>query len=161
MEDRKRAAAAYDERIYRERKSKLYGTARISLSCLRFQVESSPASLARGKKDVEKLVRTFRKEDCYRLADDEHHVLALISPSQIEAALRQSNISLQDLCSKELPPKLVIDPSHPLRCLHGKRRLQAAGEVLQPGDDWWAVDLYADGTEAKPLNPASNADINY
>jgi hypothetical protein len=150
MEEWNRKTAAHDERIYRERKSKLLGTARISLSCLQFQTDESLLSLSRGKKDVEKLVRVIRVEGCYRLADDESHVSVLISPSQLEEALRRTAISIQDLSSRDVPPQLIIDPTRPLQCLHGRRRLQAAGETLSDGDDWWVVDLYTDGRDQLP-----------
>ena len=152
MGQQSRKAAALDERIYRERKSKFYGTARVSLSSLHFPPEPSSLSLPRPKKDVKKLKRVLRKEDCYRLADDEHHVSACISQLQLDAALRRAGKSLQDLNSNDIPP--IIEPSSPLQCMHGKSRLQAAGDVLDDGDDWWAVDLYADGlapwTQASP-----------
>lgn len=144
MGQQSRAATAVDERIYRERRSKFYGTARVSLSLLHFPPEPSLLSLPRPKKDVRRLKRVVRKEDCYRLADDEHHVSARISQLQLDAALLRAGKSLQDLNSKDIPP--IIEPSSPLQCLHGKGRLQAVGDLLDDGDDWWAVDLYAEGT---------------
>ena len=149
MEDQQGKATAYDERIYRERKDKEYGTARISLRCLQFQPDDSPA---RDVKEVKKLKRVIKTEDVYRLADNERHVVAKISRSQLEQALRDSGISLQDLNSKGLPPKLIIDPSRPLRCLDGKSRLQVGEEILSGGEDWWAVDLLDDSKEPAPQN---------
>ena len=151
--ERSQKAAAHDERIYRERKSKFYGTARVLLSSLHFPTEDSLLSLPRPKKDVKRLKRVIQKEDCYRLADDEHHVSALISQLQLDAALRRADKSLQDLNSKEIPP--IIEPSSPLQCIHGKSRLQAVGssDVLDDGDRWWAVDLYAEGTASSAHSP--------
>ena len=46
------------------------------------------------------------------------------------------------------------DPDYPLfefptgfqiECLHGQYRIDAAREFLDPGDDWWTVDLYLSG----------------
>lgn len=99
MERRSQKAAAYDERIYHERKAKFYGTARVSLSFLHFPTDELFVKLPRPKKDVKRLKRVIRKEDCYRLADDEHHVSALISRLELDAALSRANKSLQDLNS--------------------------------------------------------------
>jgi hypothetical protein len=152
-------AIAYDERIYYERKEKEYGTARISLSCLQFPGES-PTHLNRLEKDVQKLESSFRIQPLTRLASKEYYISALISQSQLETALRQSNITARDLRSKDLPPRLIIDPSCPLQCIQGERRLKAAGKTLEAGDDWWTVDLFAHGTGAKSLSLDSNTDIN-
>jgi hypothetical protein len=141
MEDRQIRATAYDELLYRERKEKEYGTAKVSLACLKFEPDNSPAYLSRSKKEVKNLKRTLQTEAVYRLADAERHVVAKISRSQLEHALRESGISLEDLNSKELPPKLIMDPSRPLQCLRGKSRLQVATSLLSGGDDWWTVDL--------------------
>lgn len=144
MKQRRWTAAAHDERIYRERRAKFYGTALISLASLYFPPDPLSLALPRPQKDVRRLKRVLQKEDCYRLADDEHHVSALISQSQLDEALRRANRSLLDLNSKDVPP--ILEPSLPLQCIHGKSRLQAARDDMGDGDGWWAVDLYGEGT---------------
>jgi hypothetical protein len=39
---------------------------------------------------------------------------------------------------------LLAPDSYSLRCLYGRHRVEAAKEVLFPGDSWWSVTLYHD-----------------
>ncbi|KAL5352248.1 hypothetical protein ACLOAV_002195 [Pseudogymnoascus australis] len=48
------------------------------------------------------------------------------------------------LTNNEVPdyPLLEFPTSFHLECLHGRHRIEAGREFLDPGNDWWTVDLY-------------------
>jgi hypothetical protein len=142
---RQKKAAIRDERIFFERKSKYRGTVLVDLRGLQYDTCVSVARLPKQKKNEKYLSAGFALEGCYRLIDDERYISALISEDELKEAVERSNISADALRSDGLPPKLIIPPSKPLKCLDGQHRLAVASNHLAEGDDWWVVDLYSDG----------------
>jgi hypothetical protein len=157
---RQKKAAIRDERIFSERKSKYRGTVLVDLPGLQYDTCDSVARLSKQKKGVRKLTNAFSLEGCCRLADGERYVSALISEDELREAVERSNISADALRSDGLPPKLIIPPSKPLKCLDGQHRLAAADKHLSQGDDWWVVDLYSDGLYASNLAIAFTTDTH-
>jgi hypothetical protein len=152
--ERQKRAALKDEKIYLERKSKHIGTALIALQGLYFETANSRidprARQIEKEKAVKRLVRNFGLEGCSTL-DEERHVSAVISSDELREAIERSQISLESLRSNATPPKLLILPSKPLKCLYGRHRLKAASSYFQQGEDWWVVDLFADGLSCLKL----------
>lgn len=135
-----------DRLAQKEKCSKYQGTAKIKISCLRFEAQSEEQFLR--PKNIKRLKRIFATEGCHRFVP-EHYVAALISQSDLDAAIERSGVSQAALfqAAGEEPPKLEILEIKPLRFLHGRHRLQAASEYLSPDDDWWIADLYLDGKQ--------------
>ena len=150
-EKRQRKAAQQDESIHYERNKQYLGTARIDLSCL----EPVIANDIRAKQfyyedlKVKRLIRIFALKGCRRLKL-EHYMLALISQTELNEALKLSCKTLDDLRSNGFPLKLDFRPLQRLKCLNGRYRLQAAKKLFKgskgfKGEDWWVVDLYSNG----------------
>lgn len=142
---RQKKATIRDKRIFSELKSKHLGTVLVDLPGLQYDTVNSIARLPKKKKVVKKLKGDFALEGCYRLIDEERHVAALISKDELREVVERSKISADALHSDAFPPKLIIPPSKPLKCLYGQHRLAAAANHFQDGDDWWVVDLFSDG----------------
>lgn len=140
-------AAAQDEKIYHERRLRYLGTAHVHISSLWVEsVAAGPGLIRPQDKGVKELARRFKLEGVRYLADNERHVLALISPQELAEAVQRSNVHLEDLHTSGVPPKLVIPASKPLGVLKGRTRLAAAKRALLNAEkSWWAVDLYSDG----------------
>ncbi|GFF59604.1 conserved hypothetical protein [Aspergillus lentulus] len=56
----------------------------------------------------------------------------------------QSGITEAELKGAVEPPLLLLPRGYQLQCLYGKHRIEAAKDVLYPGDRWWTVYLYND-----------------
>ena len=126
--------------LARERREKYRGTAKINLDQIVVHCEIDP-------KNVQRLSRVFEKEGCRRL-DIRNHVTALVSELHLEAALKSAKVDAPMLMTV-LPdeyPLLQFLPGQ-VRCLHGHHRLKAGERILAPGEQWWTVDLYLDGSQ--------------
>ena len=98
---------------------------------------------------MKRLIRIFALKGCRRLKL-EHYMLALISQTELNEALKLSCKTLDDLRSNGFPLKLDFRPLQRLKCLNGRYRLQAAKKLFKgskgfKGEDWWVVDLYSNG----------------
>ncbi|OBT50791.1 hypothetical protein VE04_09038 [Pseudogymnoascus sp. 24MN13] len=124
-----------------ERRLKYKGTARIGLDVLFFRQDQPRKS---SKRQAEFLVDCFRKEGCHRLPFC-NHVPAIIDQESLDAAMQRLGKTADDLLTNnEVPdyPLLEFPTSFHLECLHGRHRIEAGREFLDPGNDWWTVDLY-------------------
>ncbi|KFY64740.1 hypothetical protein V496_03055 [Pseudogymnoascus sp. VKM F-4515 (FW-2607)] len=130
-----------DSLLEGERRLKYKGTARISLDVLFFRQDQPRES---NKRQADFLVDCFRKEGCHRLPFC-NHVPAIIDQESLDAAMQRLGKTADALLTNnEVPdyPLLEFPTSFHLECLHGRHRIEAGREFLDPGDDWWTVDLY-------------------
>ena len=142
----------YDTSRFLAKQRHFNGSARIELNKLDFTASQDPsASSYLDPKNVARLARIFSLEGCLRL-DLDHHVPALVSDAQLQQALIRSHVEAAALANHQSPPLLIFPESTILRCLHGKHRIAAARSILEPGDKWWTVDLYSDGTLGSPAD---------
>src|SRR4051794_10725259 len=93
LEMRRARLQDQERRLAAERSLKYRGTASIKIEALHF-----PQDKARelNEKNVARLKRCFREEGCRRL-DLRNHIPAVIDQSQLNAALRASEISAERL----------------------------------------------------------------
>ncbi len=128
--------SADDLQIFREKSRTFCGSVKIPLDKIRHEeLPNNPRQL--NKKNVTTLLNLFRLEGCLRL-DPEHHVPALISRSVVPQGLHPG----------AEPPR--FNPEHPVVCLHGRHRVEAARKLLTGNEDrWWVVDLYSEGGRAR------------
>jgi hypothetical protein len=98
------------------------------------------------KKYVEHLKGRFRDDGC-RPLEKQNHIKAKISLELLGAALKSSGIEQAHLLINQPQgyAELEILPGWQIECLHGQHRILAASEVLEPSEQWWAVDLYRTG----------------
>lgn len=136
-----------DIRLEGERRLKYKGTARINLDVLYFRWDQLCRS---DKKHVEKLERCFEKEGCHRLPVL-NHVAAIINPSDLDAAMRRSGVTV--LTNNEAAfSELTFPDGFQLQCLNGLHRILAGRKFLSPRDKWWVVDLYLSGMSRSTRN---------
>lgn len=131
-----------ESRMNAERSRTYRGRAKVSIHVLLFESDNQMGSRPLDPKNVTRLLQIFQLEGCLRL-EPEHHVPVLINIQVLNAVLGDARLQSGDLMTCKDPPKLNINV--PLLCLHGKHRLKAANEFLDPHDKWWVVDLYLDG----------------
>ena len=146
-----------DARLEGERRLKYKGTARINLAVLDFPQNQTRKS---NKTNVEFLVTCFRKEGCLRLPF-RNHVPASIDQESLDVALQRQGRTADDLLTNdEVPdyPLLEFPAGFQIECLHGRDRVDAGREFLDPGEDWWTVDLYLSG-EAKAFRDMADANM--
>ncbi|KAG9228681.1 hypothetical protein BJ875DRAFT_229273 [Amylocarpus encephaloides] len=127
-----------------ERRLKYKGTARIGLDVLFFRQDQPRES---NKRQADFLVDCFRKEGCHRLPFC-NHVPVIIDQESLDAAMQRLGKTADALLTNnKVPdyPLLEFPTSFHLKCLHGRHRIEAGREFLDPGDDWWTVDLYLSG----------------
>ena len=119
------------------------GTARVRLRSLDFPQDSfddlDPVNVAR--------LRSCLRRNCCRL-DVHNFIPAIIDERSLRDALEVSRLSRERLlsCPNGDIPELTFPEGFRLQCLHGRHRIEAAKDVLPPGDKWWTVDLYRSGT---------------
>lgn len=129
-------------RKFEKKQSCFRGSAKIHLKHINFECDD----LYLDPKNVARLLQVFQLEGCFRL-DLEHHIPAIIDEDELRRSLQKSGIASGDLFRRQAPPTLDLDTSTTtLKCLHGRHRIEAAKEHLLPGDKWWTVDLYSNGT---------------
>ncbi|KAF7134092.1 hypothetical protein CNMCM5793_005721 [Aspergillus hiratsukae] len=99
----------------------------------------------RGRLDrnkLRKLRRVFRTNGIYPL-QRENHVEVIVSRSDLDYALDQNGLTLQEFRENGPDGYPTLDFSgRPLRCLHGKHRIQAARDILPSFRRWWIADFY-------------------
>lgn len=126
--------AIVSRRLEEERRKQYCGTASLCLTSLQYE-EKSP--------QVMKII--FLQERGCRKEDHRHHVRAIISRQDLEAALLSSSVSTEMLMADTLPyPELQFPSGFKIECIEGHDRLAAAAEVLQGSNRRWIVDLYLD-----------------
>ncbi|KAI9768256.1 MAG: hypothetical protein M1840_005086 [Geoglossum simile] len=130
--------------ILQDKQAYFCGNAKVGLNHLNFDTTQSLFN----QSNVSRLVKIFKDEDCLRLEPD-HYIPAVIDMSQLENALRQSQVSQADLLRsfQTEPPKLLFPNGFTLTCLRGQHRIAAAREFLPPGEyhQWWTVEIYKKG----------------
>lgn len=121
-----------DLQIFREKSRTFCGSVKIPLDKIcHEELPNNPRQF--NEKNVTTLLDFFRSEGCLRL-DPEHYVPALISRSAVPRGLHPGGE----------PPR--FNPEHPVVCLHGRHRLEAARKIFTGDEDrWWVVDLYSRG----------------
>ena len=130
-------------RLATERRLKYIGAAKVRISQIQFD---PPLPRGLDSKNLDRLRRVFRQNQCRRL-DVDNHVPAIVSPRDLADALRKANTQQESLLTtdaRQLPRIDFLEGQ--LRGLHGRHRVQAGAEVLPPADRWWTVDLYSDGS---------------
>lgn len=134
---------AIETRLATERRLKFQGTAQVDLRQIGFDSRSTRQL---DRKNVDRLCRIFEEVGCQNLAI-ENRIPAVISSEALATALRNANITAQELRadSTSTIPQLQFADGQ-LRGLHGRHRIAAGSEILLPGYRCWAVDLYLDGT---------------
>jgi hypothetical protein len=131
-----------EERLATEGREKYQGTAQIRLEVLHFP-QNEPREL--DQKNLERLKGYFEKGQIDRV--ERNHVPAVIDQSQLSEVLRDSKVSAKTLLNNTDPhPVLKFPVGSELHCLHGRHRIEAARQVLEPRESWWTVDLYLAGT---------------
>ncbi|KAL2047106.1 hypothetical protein N7G274_001125 [Stereocaulon virgatum] len=119
-----------DLQIFREKSRTFCGSVKIPLDKIcHEELPNNPRQF--NEKNVTTLLDFFRSEGCLRL-DPEHYVPALISRSAVPRGLHPGGE----------PPR--FNPEHPVVCLHGRHRLEAARKFFTGHENrWWVVDLYS------------------
>ena len=144
----------YDSALASERSRAYRGHAKVQIQHLKFEDDSQMGAGALDSKNITRLVQIFELEGCFRL-ELEHYVPALVNRQALDAVLSEARMNAMDLLQCGEPPTLNV--TFPLVCLHGKHRLHAAGQFLNPNNKWWVVDLYLDGLHRyPPLSTQSN-----
>ncbi|KAK1712146.1 hypothetical protein BDP67DRAFT_405004, partial [Colletotrichum lupini] len=131
-----------NRRLEDERRAKFCGTASICISSLKPALRTAN----RVRRPVpEPLKSLYREEHGCRQEDHRHHAKAIISQSDLEAALTKAGITASRLQGDALPyPVLGLPPGVQLECLQGSDRIMAADEVFDGSNKHWTVDLYLD-----------------
>jgi hypothetical protein len=121
-----------DLQIFREKSRAFCGSVKIPLDKLRGEeLPENPRQF--DEKNVARLLDIFNKDGCQRREPD-NHVPVLIARSALPEGPLRVGSDLQ-----------LFNPDHPLTCLHGRHRLEAARKFLSGNDRWWVADLYSDG----------------
>lgn len=131
-------------RYFIDKQAHYRGSAKVSLNSLRFD----DVTRTLDTKNVARLLRIYQFEGCLRL-EKEHYIPVIIDEAQLSRICQQSNVEAKSLLSGTLVALNCGDIR--LSCLYGQHRLAAAKEFLEPGDKWWSVDIYIQGTPARFL----------
>jgi hypothetical protein len=140
-----------NRRIEEERRIKYRGTASLRLTSLRYQDQEYKHNVnpKTKKANVDKISRMFQQEHGCRKEDKRHHVKALISQQELEAAILRALIPSERLMANDVPyPELEFPPGVKIECLEGHDLLVAADRKLQGAKKRWIVDLYLDGASS-------------
>jgi hypothetical protein len=134
----------WERALAAEKSAKAVGSASVELD---FQHDDD-------EKNTNRLKSFFKKGGHCRL-DIRNHILAVIDPHSLDAALRASGLSADMLLDNPQGTykQLNFPPGVRLHCLHGLDRARAAAQSLPPGDRRWVVDLFLGGG-VTPLNLA-------
>lgn len=136
-----------DIRLEGERRLKYKGTARISLDVLCFCWEQL---CKKYNKRIKILERYFEREGCHRLRLL-NHVAAIINPSDLDAAMRRSGVTVLTNTEPAFS-KVVFPDGFQLQCVKGMHRILAGQGFLSVSDKWWVVDLYLSGMSEPSYN---------
>ncbi|KAI0536656.1 hypothetical protein GGR58DRAFT_380328 [Xylaria digitata] len=101
---------------------KFQGTVKIFLDCFFFDLEGEL-----NKEKTNRLIEIFKREGCDRL-NDSHAISGNITADLLSASLRQSNLSMVDLCGPEPPTPRLPTGMH-VCCFHGKHRVKALQQL--------------------------------
>jgi hypothetical protein len=129
----------WEQALAAEKHAKFRGSAKIKLELLKYEREVD-------EQNTKRLQSLFKKGGHYRV-DSRNHVIAVIDPLSLDAAIVASGLSASMLldnpqgCYKELN----FPPRFQLKCLHGLDSARAAAQSLPPGNRRWVVDLYVGG----------------
>jgi len=93
-------------------------------------------------KIVDNLKEHFQRARCRRFIPD-NYIPVLITITELRKALRASGLNEQAF---QTPAKdgsffLKTAPRQNLKCLEGRHRIEAAKQILPPGDHWWTFKL--------------------
>lgn len=100
--------------------------------------------------NVRRYLKLFEAEGCSR-QDPQHSIAAIINAETLSQALRWSMIEPDSLLVARNFPMLSLDGNTRLLCLQGQDLLEAARRFLPPGQKWWVVRLYLDGSPPRKL----------
>ncbi|KAK7746517.1 hypothetical protein SLS53_002476 [Cytospora paraplurivora] len=70
-----------------------------------------------------------------------NQIPVVVSPEELHDLITVSGTSMQDLIRSMHAPFPRLQPSKPLRCIHGRQRYEAAKRIEGP-EMWWTVRLY-------------------
>jgi hypothetical protein len=125
------------------------GTARVDISCLKFlegrQIDN---------RIVQDLVRGFQQVRCRRY-DPDNFIPVLITESNFQRALRVSDINQTALKNSSQDGSfyfLKTAKNQKLVCAHGRHRIKAAEQFLDPNDRWWPVKLFVVDSHGTHVN---------
>ena len=135
--------AELDRKRLQDRQKFARGRAKVNIANLEFHSDIGPGQRRLDTKNVARLVGVFVKEGCLRL-DSRNYIQAIIPNETLQESLQQSQLNAADLLLAGEPKMLKLG-SWKLQCLHGKHRIAAARQILDPFDQWWVVDLYIPG----------------
>jgi hypothetical protein len=141
----------WEQSLAAEKHAKFRGSANIKLELLKYEREVD-------EQNTKRLQGLFKKGGHSRV-DSRNHVIAVIDPLSLDAAIVASGLSAGTLldnsqgCYKELN----FPSGFQLRCLHGLDSARAAAQSLPPGNRRWVVDLYVGGGVVSFI-PATNRD---
>lgn len=125
-------------RTDQERRAKYLGTAKVKINQIVLPLEYDQDKV-QGLRDL------FYRQGCDRLSP-RNHVVAVISKENLLATCYNSHINIEALINNRSDSYDQLDFTiGQLECLQGQHRLRAGKEYLGPSDQWWTVDLYADG----------------
>jgi hypothetical protein len=129
----------WEHALAAEKSAKAVGSASVKLEVLDFQHDDD-------ERNTQRLKSLFKKGGHCRL-DVRNHILAVIDPQSLDAALRASGLSADMLLDNPQGTykQLNFPPGVRLHCLHGLDRARAAAQSLPPGDRRWVVDLFLGG----------------
>jgi hypothetical protein len=129
----------WERELAAERHAKSRGSASIKLEVLDYEREAD-------EHNTKRLQGLFKKGGHFRL-DSRNHVVAVIGPQALDAAMQASGLTADMLL--EHPQgrynELNFPPGFRLKCLHGLDSARAAARSLPPRDRRWIVDLFVGG----------------
>ena len=135
--------ASLEQQFVESKTRYLKGKARVRLSQLSFPNPIRPID----PKLVEVLKRNFKGEGCLH-QDSTFSLPAIIDDDSLKLALEGLQVSADHFKAASIlsPAKFELPQNIQLACLHSQHRVAAAAELLGPGDKWWLVDIYGQGT---------------
>jgi hypothetical protein len=135
----------WERRLAAEKSAKSRGSASIKLEVLAYEREADD-------QNTKRLQKLFKNGGHCRL-DSRNHVVAVIDPHALNAAIQASGL-LPDMLldnSQGHYSELNFPPGFRLKCLHGLDSARAAALSLPPDDRRWIVDLFVGGSVALPV----------
>lgn len=123
-----------------ETNAKIRGWARVSTHSLLFYPDFAPAGANFCKEKVQRLTRVFDEEGCHR-QNTSYCIPGNIDESDLQAALRLSEVGLDDLQRRDDPPRVFLPVGRFVRCAYGSSRINALEETRSV-DHWWTIALY-------------------
>ncbi|KAI9035295.1 uncharacterized protein KD926_003767 [Aspergillus affinis] len=127
-----------DWRLTTEGRQTCLGTARLKLS----QIHFAESPWRPDEQQLYYLREKFHKAKLERLKP-RNHLKAIVSRQSLAQALRHAGIEESILRNPDPTAWPVLDfPNKEITSLQGRYRVELGRELLPPGDQWWAVDLY-------------------